>query len=247
MALGQNIPLFFRFYHKLKHAIIQGELEKGSKINTIEELAQMHGISQISVRKGLDLLEREGFLNKIQGWGTIVPDNVDLRLYDLGTIITLKNVTPEMEQADIEALSAEWINLTPRLKKLFCLKKTASQKLIYKLYARVHFKWKLTFRALITYYFSENWMREYSLDESTSPREIILNIAKWMESTPLKIRESLLPFLCTDQHAELLGLTDGTPIFFETMVLKERGCDEASFCLDMISTANTFIRELDIN
>jgi DNA-binding GntR family transcriptional regulator len=222
MAVDQNIPLFFRLYSKLKHDIITGVIPKGTKINSIEELAREHGVSQTSIRKSLELLEREGLLNRKQGWGTIVPENVDFRLFDLGVIITSKDTLPEVENALTDIISAEWIPPNPRVTQLLKLDKSSSEEHIYKIYVRFVFRKKLDFKALVTYYFTQHWMRRISLEKNTPPRDIIVNLAKWMESTPLKITESLFPYLCTGEDAELLGLPDGTPVFYQTVVLKER-------------------------
>lgn len=88
MALGQKIPLFFRLHHKLKQYIIQEEIPRGSKIDTIEELARRHGISRTSVRRSLDLLESEGLLINKQGLGTTVPVDLNLHFFDLATLIS---------------------------------------------------------------------------------------------------------------------------------------------------------------
>jgi GntR family transcriptional regulator len=247
MAVDQNIPLFFRLYHKIKHDIITGDLEKGSKINTIEELARQHGVSHASIRKSLELLEREGLLNIKHGWGTVVPENVDLRLFDLGVIIISKNTLPEVHKATIDVFSADWVEAGSRINKLLGLKATSSKTSLYKMYVRLAFKGKFAFKALVTYYFTEQWMRKVLLEKNTPHRETIVSLAQWMESTPLKISESLLPYLCTGEEADLLGLPDGTPVFHQTVVLTGKKDKEPSLCWDMISSANTFVRELEIN
>jgi len=243
VALGQNIPLFFRLYHKLKQDIIRGEIQEGTKIDTLVELARQHGMSQTSVRKSLDLLEMEGLLIRKQGWGTVVPKNLDLQFFDLATLISSKRTIPEVKTADLEFISKDWIKPNPRLASLMNLTEAAAQQSLYKLYCRIIFTGKLKFKALMTFYLPEKWLAASNLEEATPPRDIIIGVTEWLESNSLKMRESLLPFLCTDDMAELLGLPDGTPVFYHTVVLTDEKRHNR-ICWDMISTANIFYREM---
>lgn len=246
MALGQNIPLFFRLYHKLKQDIIRGEIQEGTKIDTLVDLARQYGMSQTSVRKSLDLLEMEGLLIRKQGWGTIVPKNLDLQFFDLATLISSKRTIPEVKTADLEFIAIEWIKSNPRLESLMNLKEADEKERLYKIYCRIVFTGKLKFKALMTFYLPEKWLRMTNLEESTPPRDIIIGVTEWLESNKLKMRESLLPFLCTDDMAELLGLPDGTPVFYHTVVLTDEKLGSC-ICWDMISTANIFYREMALS
>lgn len=245
MAIGQNIPLFFRLYHKLKQDIIRGEIPRGSKIDTIEELARQHGMSQTSVRKSLDLLEAEGLLIKKQGWGTTVPEDLSLHFFDLATLISSRETIPEVKTADIRIITSEWIKPTPRLIQLMDFKGNASMQEINKVHCHIVFTKQLRFKALMTFYFPTAWLRKVGVDDSTESRDIIIRLTEWMESTPIKMRESLLPFLCTDEMAESLDLPDGTPVFYHTVVLTN-GKQKTCVSWEMISTANIFYREMTL-
>jgi DNA-binding GntR family transcriptional regulator len=246
VALGQNIPLFFRLYHKLKQDIVRGEIQKGAKIGTIEELAQQHGMSQTSVRKSLDLLEMEGLLLRKQGWGTVVPENLDLHFFDLATLISSRETIPEVKNADFYFISSGWVEPNARLKSLTGVTDTASPQPVYRIYCRVMFTGKLKFKALITFCFPKEWIRKANIKKSTPPRDIIIRLTEWLESGTLTMKETLLPFLCTDEAAEQLGIPDGTPVFFHTVVLTDAK-HNTCLCWDMISTANVFFREMKLD
>ncbi|MDX9788148.1 MAG: GntR family transcriptional regulator [Desulfobacterales bacterium] len=246
MPLNQNIPLFFRLYHKIKHDILKGEILKGSKIATIEELARQHGMSQTSVRKSLDLLEREGLLIKKQGWGTVVPENLDLRFFDLATLISSRESISEAKMAKAESISSEWVETTPRLRGLLNIKDAASNQVVLKVYCRITFTGKWKFKAFISYYLPKRWMRIAKVKESTSAAALIVSITKWMESSPLLMKESLVPYLCTDETAEFLDIPDGTPVFYHTVSMTDNKRD-LCICWDMISSANIFLRNVDLN
>ncbi|KJS31208.1 MAG: hypothetical protein VR64_12215 [Desulfatitalea sp. BRH_c12] len=246
MAIGQNIPLFFRLYHKLKQDIVRGEIPKGSKIDTIEELARQHGMSQTSVRKSLDLLEAEGLLIKKQGWGTTVPENLNLRFFDLATLISSRETIPEVKTADIEIISTQWIESNNRLSNLLELNGASAKQKIFKVNCLVTFTKQLQFKAHFTFHFPLKWLRKVKYKDAMPPRDIIVKATEWMESTPIKMRESLLPFLCTDELADQLDLPDGTPVFYHTVVLTDIK-QKTGVCWEMISTANIFYREIDLD
>ena len=246
MALGQNIPLFFRLYHKLKQDIVRGEILKGSKIETIEELSQRHKMSPTSVRKSLDLLEQEGLLIRKQGWGSQVPEKLDLHFFDLANLISSRKTIPEVKYADIQIGNTGWINPTPRLITLLNCDEEAKKERIFRVYCRVVFTDKLKFKSLMVFYFTEKWLNNVGVSVSSPARDIIVRASEWLDANPIKMKESLVPFLCTDDLAEHLGLPDGTPVFYQTVGFLDT-VHKTCISWDMISTANVFYREMDLN
>jgi GntR family transcriptional regulator len=243
MADSQNIPLFFRLYQKLKHDIVTGEIQKGAKIDTIEELALKHGVSQTSIRKGLDLLEREGLLVKKQGWGTFVPENVDLRLFDMGRLIGFKEAASTIKNIDIVILSAEWVKPSHRIAQIFELNAAFAEQLLYKIHSRFVLGQNVGLKGIVTHYFHQHWLDETNLKKSTPPLKIIYKLAEWIETTPLRLTESLRPYLCTDETATILGQPDGTPVFYESVTARDLE-GRCHVHWDIISTANIIVREL---
>lgn len=249
MAVGQNIPLFFRLYHKLKQDITRGEIARGARIDTIEELAQRHGVSQSSVRKSLDLLEREGLLVRKQGWGTSVPKDLALYFFDLGRVIHSRKTFDEMSRADIRINDCSWTEPNHRIRYTLYSRDTAPElryKPVFKIDAWIAFPGKFNFKALITCYFSDKWLTANGISDSVPPRDILLCMSRWVLSSSLKMKEALLPIICTDETAESLGLPDGTPVFHHTVGIKDQNSG-ISCCWEMISTANLYYREIILN
>ena len=56
----------------VKNRIETGELRDGDKLETEQEIGKRFGISRQTVRHGLEQLEREELLEKIQGSGSYV-------------------------------------------------------------------------------------------------------------------------------------------------------------------------------
>ncbi len=75
-ALGVDkhlpVPLYFQLKESLRKRIAAREWKPGKKIPTEAEICQMYDVSRITVRKALDELQQEGYLEKRQGKGTFV-------------------------------------------------------------------------------------------------------------------------------------------------------------------------------
>ena len=63
-------------YQKIQHAILRqiesGQLQPGDAVDSERELARIHGVSLMTARHGLSVLEHEGFVVRRPGAGTFV-------------------------------------------------------------------------------------------------------------------------------------------------------------------------------
>ncbi|MGC9321775.1 MAG: GntR family transcriptional regulator [Kosmotogaceae bacterium] len=66
------IPLYYKLYVNLKESLNSGKYQKGDKLPTEKELCQNYGISRLTVRRAMDELRREGFIERLKGKGTFV-------------------------------------------------------------------------------------------------------------------------------------------------------------------------------
>ncbi len=69
---ASKVPLYQQVYEILRTSILRGEWKQGDLIPPEPELMRMLGVSRTTVRQAVDLLCREGFLEKKQGKGTFV-------------------------------------------------------------------------------------------------------------------------------------------------------------------------------
>lgn len=68
----EGVPLYVKIREMLRKEILTGNLKRGQKIPSEDELAAMYGVSRMTVRQGiLDLID-EGLLYRRQGLGTFV-------------------------------------------------------------------------------------------------------------------------------------------------------------------------------
>jgi GntR family transcriptional regulator len=74
-----SIPLYFKIESLMKNKILCGQLEPGDKLPTEADLTEKFGVSQITVRKALSNLEREGLIIRNRAKGTFVAETIPMR------------------------------------------------------------------------------------------------------------------------------------------------------------------------
>lgn len=65
-------PIYEQIKEQLKREIIEGNLKPGDKLPSIRFLAKELRISVITTKRAYDDLEKEGFINSVQGKGSFV-------------------------------------------------------------------------------------------------------------------------------------------------------------------------------
>ncbi len=65
-------PLYLRIKEALEEEMRTGRLNVGDQLPTEKELCERHGVSRITIRKTLDLMEEEGSIRRLQGKGSFV-------------------------------------------------------------------------------------------------------------------------------------------------------------------------------
>ncbi len=69
-----KMQAYMRVYNTLKRQILEGEYAIGSLLPTESELEKLFDVSRTTIRKAVEILSREGFLEAQQGRGTKVLD-----------------------------------------------------------------------------------------------------------------------------------------------------------------------------
>lgn len=76
---ASTLPIYEQIVTQMKDLILTGELEQGSQLPSIRNLASDLRISVITTKRAYDELEREGFIYTVAGKGCFVaPKNVEL-------------------------------------------------------------------------------------------------------------------------------------------------------------------------
>lgn len=76
-------PLYIQLMNELKNQIHSGVYGSGDKIPTEPELSELYDVSRITVRKTIEELCKQGYLEKHQGKGTFVKDQKLQRKIDM--------------------------------------------------------------------------------------------------------------------------------------------------------------------
>lgn len=72
--------LYLEIYNNIKHDILKGTYPQGSMLPTEKELADVHYVSRITIRKAMQLLKEEGFISRVAGRGTFV-EKLEVKTY----------------------------------------------------------------------------------------------------------------------------------------------------------------------
>jgi GntR family transcriptional regulator len=112
------MPLYFQLKEIFLEKIESEELREGDMIPSENELQRMYGVSRATVRKAIELLVYEGFMEKRKGRGTFVK-----RRKIEEKLPVLKSFTEEMagRSASKRVLSVKYVKPTPEVRARLCL------------------------------------------------------------------------------------------------------------------------------
>lgn len=104
-------PAYYRLAEDLKARIESGDLAPGERVPSTSELARQYGISHMTVRRGLELLEHQGYLEMVQGKGSFVAQrHMDYLVLDLRENDILgegRNYRVELREVEVIAADDE--------------------------------------------------------------------------------------------------------------------------------------------
>lgn len=74
VEINKELPvaLYYQIKESIRNKILTKEWKAGNRIPTEAEICKMYDVSRITVRKALEKLQQEGYLEKIQGRGNFV-------------------------------------------------------------------------------------------------------------------------------------------------------------------------------
>ena len=239
-----NIPLFFQFYLKLKNEIHLGDRLPGERIPTIEALHQAYGVSQITVRKALVLLQQAGLITKKQRRGIFV-------CRDLDRVITSHSRSYHDEINRLETLtrrliSSEWIEPPRRITLLFNGQPNVLRDgRIFRMRRLWISKKEIWRRRLTDVYVPANLYDKIAPDGRSDfvVLEELVKIKKLLPTLEgLNNTETIYPWICDVESSTFLGLPDGTPIFQRTWK-HYTPTGELVWMSESLTTANSIVRK----
>ncbi|MDD3840641.1 MAG: GntR family transcriptional regulator [Clostridia bacterium] len=69
---SSNEPIYNQISNQIKALILKGELEEGAMLPSIRSLARDLQVSVITTKRAYEELEKEGFIESVQGKGSFV-------------------------------------------------------------------------------------------------------------------------------------------------------------------------------
>lgn len=215
MNRSSRMPLYAQLEFALRTQINQGVLQPGDLLPSEAELGEQYGVSRITVRAALQHLEQDGLLERQAGRGTFVKSNT------LEPWSCLTSFTEQMLRAGR--------NPTTKLIKLKILRSDAELSQILKLTPgeEVAFIERLRqvdgepaalMRAYIPHRFVPGISRKHF---GTSGREqsILYILERQFGLLINEGEETTAPVCLTRPDADLLGLTEGSPVVYKSCVI----------------------------
>lgn len=112
-------PLYSRVATIIQNKIVSGQYEPGEKLPTENDLVRFYGVSKITVRNALSLLEEDGLIVRNRGKGTFVADAVPANRQIIHTSLT--DMVDSLLQSHIHPLEIKTIQISEsRIPKDIC-------------------------------------------------------------------------------------------------------------------------------
>ncbi|PYM17763.1 MAG: hypothetical protein DMD81_07955, partial [Candidatus Rokuibacteriota bacterium] len=71
-ALNGRVPRYYRIAESLRDRIRSGDLPPGARLDNQRQLAKSFGVTLMTLRQALDVLERDNLITRRHGLGTFV-------------------------------------------------------------------------------------------------------------------------------------------------------------------------------
>lgn len=121
-----SVPASTQLAEALKAAIIKQRLPRGGRLPTERELIDRTGLSRVTVRAAVGILERQGWLIRRQGLGTFVANPVRQELGSgvrtITEVLASSGITPNVDVLSHRVIEApQRISETLGLSKVLCI------------------------------------------------------------------------------------------------------------------------------
>ena len=237
-----NIPLYFQFYLKIRNDILLEEIEPGSRLPNIDSLHAQYAVSHATVRRALSLLEKEGLIIKKRGLGIIVRDQVDLPIWNPSSLHEFTDSA--IKKPQLQTLFFDWVVPPRRIEKYF-----AGQPGVYRngLILKSRRLWVSQLdprqKRCADAYFSTAVVARIG-EEKLKKFSMLQVEAESPTYRSIKIDQTLRPWICDVETAEILGIPDGTPVFHRTWIILNPN-DAVLLVTEAITTANSLVRVME--
>src|ERR1700732_2932943 len=102
-----SVPAYQQVADHIKSQILGGKLAAGGSLPPESELMDGSKLSRVTIRKGLEILENDGLVERKQGLGTFVraPISQELsRVQTITEVLLSRGITPSVKDISLETV-----------------------------------------------------------------------------------------------------------------------------------------------
>jgi len=206
-------PRYSRIAMLLRQRILGGQWAPQTQISTIEGLMAEFGASRVTIRLALDMLERDGLIERFRGRGTFVTDRGD-GLYRIRLGTSWRSLIEALEGTKPRLLETVDDVLPPGDEGLDCRLAESYSRL-----KRVHVRDNVAF-AVMHIYLDRRW---YERAAGRFNHELVIPVLQSLEGLKIGHAHQSLSIGCAEPDvAAHLGVPIGVPVGMLRRVI----CDE---------------------
>ena len=206
-------PLYSRIAMLLRQRILGGQWAPQTQISTIEGLMAEFGASRVTIRLALDMLERDGLIERFRGRGTFVTDRGD-GLYRIRLGTSWRSLIEALEGTKPRLLETVDDVLPPGDEGLDCRLAESYSRL-----KRVHVRDNVAF-AVMHIYLDRRW---YERAAGRFNHELVIPVLQSLKGLKIGHAHQSLSIGCAEPAvAAHLGVPIGVPVGMLRRVI----CDE---------------------
>lgn len=206
-------PLYSRIAMLLRQRILGGQWAPQTQISTIEGLMAEFGASRVTIRLALDMLERDGLIERFRGRGTFITDRGD-GLYRIRLGTSWRSLIEALEGTKPRLLETVDDVLPPGDEGLDCRLAESYSRL-----KRVHVRDNVAF-AVMHIYLDRRW---YERAAGRFNHELVIPVLQSLKGLKIGHAHQSLSIGCAEPDvAAHLGVPIGVPVGMLRRVI----CDE---------------------
>jgi Transcriptional regulators len=199
-------PRYYRIYRLLRQAIEEQQFSSGEAMPGENALAERYGVSRLTIRRSLELLQQEGLIERRQGAGTYVsqaalrskPLRADFKklqahISEMGTSTRVQLLSFQYELPNAEVKTRLELGSNQKVQKAVRVRYTDQGPFSY-----------------LTTYVPESIGRRYSAEDLE--RHAIQDLFHRLGIAPASADQSITAILADVHHAETLGVSAGSAL-----------------------------------
>ena len=206
-------PLYYKLSRILRERISNGEYPPGAKIPTEPKLCEEFGISRVTVRQAVEILENRGYVERQQGRGTFVrkwgTSGFGWRFSGVRDLLYLT------EDTWLELISKRKIKASKRIADDLDVPQGQPVYVFKGIKHMINDKSRALYRA----YTSESIGREISIKPIKS-QLLYLQVEKISREPIKSVKQSIYATLAGGKNAEELGVQPGSPLLVVNRIFR---------------------------